>query len=240
MNVQDFILMHSDTQLKHIYDPAEYDPQAAHDYYERNKQLKGRKRTIKPVSKGRSGGSTTLLNKHRGKKIPPKPVKSAKQRNAEAAAKLPNLQAKLDRLKAILSELVRQAKERAGVDTSKETTSANLTKDTKTSSTKSSSTSTLTAQQKREAAKRSQEWREAHKTPEEKAKALEEQIAEVTQKIKELRDKAPTPPPPTPKKKVVHTTPDKIGRPPGDPHYGEDPPATPNKSTKPVPRRGRS
>lgn len=211
MTPDEIILKHADiklNELKHFYDPSDYDPQAAHNYYERTKQLKGRRRG---VTKARSGGSG-----HRAvsKKAP---TKTAAQRRAEIEAKLPAMQAKLDQLRSVLTELVRQAKERAGVDTAKETTSKNLTAKTSNTSTSQktdplvSEANRLTAQQKQEAAKRAQEWRDAHQTPEQKASALEQQIAEVSQKIADLRAQAPKP----------KST-------------------TANKSTKPVPRRGRS
>lgn len=69
---------------------AAYDPQKAHDYYERTKHLKGR---------DKSGGPTPHVQNHLAKKAPPAAVKSAEQKVTE-------IKGKLERLRTLLREKI--------------------------------------------------------------------------------------------------------------------------------------
>lgn len=178
--LEEILQEHGGTRLRHFYDPSEYDPQAAHDYYERHKKLKGRQPGAQKSSGGRRHSRASgLINKHGHAKVK---AKSPEQRRKEIEARVASLKAKLARLSQILQKLVKEAKQRSGVDTSTDTS----TKDTST--TKDTGPSKLTPQERKKAAERSKEYRDKHKdTPEEQAAQLEQKIAEVTQKIKDLR-----------------------------------------------------
>ena len=184
--LEDMLAVHGDIKLSHMYDPAEYDPQQAHEYYERHKKLKGRVAgSAKPVSRRRNSRAPHVIKKVATAKV--KPKKSPEQRRKEVEARVASLKAKLARLSQILEKLVREAKARSGVDVSQE----DPKKTASTSSDKKSSDSKLTPQEKKEAAKRSQEYRDKHKdTPEEQAAALQEKIDQISEKIRNLRAEA--------------------------------------------------
>lgn len=154
-----------------------YDPQKAHDYYVRTRHLKGRHGgSGHPLSSGRQGGG----NQHH----PPK--KSAKELQKEAHARVAALEKRLERLREVLRELVKQSKARAGVET----------KNTPTKKAAASGGGSkghdkpLTAAQKRDAAKRSEEYRKKHpehKSDDKKAKEVEAKIKDVREQIRKIR-----------------------------------------------------
>lgn len=161
MDVQEFILAHADVP---------YDPVKRREYYLKNRKLKGRqagKGEDKPL--GRTVGTNAI-------QAPSKPKSNLHETNAE---RVKALQDRLEHLRGVLRQLVKEAKGRSGAsDTQSKTT---------TSSGKggSSKDSKLTAQEKREAAKRSKEYREKHKDP--KAEEIQKKIQDALAKIKELR-----------------------------------------------------
>lgn len=186
-NLDDLMHSHGGISLAHIYDPAEYNPQQAHAYYEAHKKLKGRQHTLKQVPTGRHRHSRApvVLKKHVGKKLP---AKSAQQRRTEAEAKVKSLQGKLARLSQILAKLVKEAKARSGVVDDPAKAKAKTKADPSTSN---KPPSKLTPQQRKDAAKRAKEYRDTHApSPEEQAAVLEQKIADVSQKIKDLRAQA--------------------------------------------------
>jgi chromosome segregation ATPase len=172
MTPEELIMLHADLP---------YDPQKAHEYYLRTRELKGRSKGADNSSDGRSGSkSGGSQSAHRSAK----PKKSSKQRQAEIAALAAALDKKLARLKKALAVLVEQAKGRSGVDPH--------TDKKNTDSPKSSSETThRTAAQKSADAKRSKEYQEKHKNDPKTNKyveAIRKKIEEVRKKISDLRE----------------------------------------------------
>jgi len=166
-DLEQFVLSHTG---------APYDPQKARDYYLRNRVLKGRRPgAVKESGIGESSSQPPAKTKKPTTRTPA-------QRRAQRKAKVEALQARLDRLNTLLTELVKQAKARSGVET-KESPSKSSTK------TASKKTSDLTAKQKNAAAKASEKYREENKeTLAKQAEKLQGDIKEVRAKIKEVRD----------------------------------------------------
>lgn len=151
-----------------------YDRQKAHEYYMRRRHLKGRQKGSGQQPSGRQAG------------VHHTPKKSAKQLRKEADARVAALEKRLDRLREVLRELVKQAKAKSGV----ETKSTTPTKKAAASGGGSKKTEHLTAKQKKDAAERSAEYRKNHpekKAPEKDVKELRSDIEEVQAKIKKIR-----------------------------------------------------
>lgn len=180
--LEDILSVSGDIKLSHMYDPAEYDPQQAHLYYEQHKKLKGRQKAAQPVPVGRRNPrAPTILKKHGAAKIAPhvKP-KTPEQRRKEVEAKVAGLQHKLDHLKAVLAALVKQAKLLSGVKTPP--------KDNKTAAGNKQANAKLTPAEKKKAADYQKKYREQHQdTPEQHAQKLQQQIAEITTKIRDMK-----------------------------------------------------
>ena len=87
-----------------------YDPQKAHDYYMRNRKLKGRRPGAgRPAGPGRSPARQAVA-------VGGKPNRSkTKSRRAQLQAEKAHLEARLEHLKKVLEELVAAAKKRSGV-----------------------------------------------------------------------------------------------------------------------------
>lgn len=156
-----------------------YNAEQAHEYYIKNRQLKGRQPgAVKPVPKRRPVGR--LAVKAAPKKVAV-PKKSSAQIKAEANAAVKKLQAKLTSLQEVLAELVKQAKTRSGV-----TTPPKAVK-------KSTKTKAPTNAQKSAAAKAAHDYYEKHKasmpdaTPAEQEKALTTKIKAIEVKIKAVK-----------------------------------------------------
>lgn len=175
--------------LKH-----EYDPQKAHEYYLRTRDLKGR-------SRGMDGdGSTSRMPAAQPAKSTPRKSSTAKvstprkvapketieQRRARIKAATEQLKAKLEQLREVLRQLVNEAKVRSGGE---ETKNGGSTQP-ETASGKPK-TDDLTPAEKAEQAKKAHDYYEKHKqeTPEESITALQEKIAKVEERIRELRAK---------------------------------------------------
>lgn len=153
---------------------AEYDPVKRKEYYERTKQLKGRRRsseTYAPAARRTSFNRTVAAVK---------PV-SSNARSKSPTQTLNELEGRLKRLREVLQELVKQAKARSGVETKGSTSKSS-------SSTKAASSKPKTAAQKKEAAKNAKEYREKNETPSQKAAQLRKQIADVQKKIAKARE----------------------------------------------------
>lgn len=163
------------SELYHVYDAAK-----AHEYYLRVRKLKGRSRQGDATTNSRvkTGASTSA------KRLHSKPAKTQtnQKRRAEAKARVDALNARLDKLRSVLAELVKQAKARSGVETT--------TKKTTSSSSTSSSSTTKTASQKRDDAKRSAEYRKKNEPKTNlstEAKAVEAKIKQVKAQIEKMR-----------------------------------------------------
>lgn len=179
--------MHSvDEFLAELFHEEEYDPVKRREYYLRTRQLKGRPRggaSSGPVierpgqtneaSTTRPSGGTTLPAK-----TPPKPAGS----KTSIETRVAELQARLEKLRSVLRELVKQAKARSGVV-------EQPTKNPSTPSKPSDKKSTLTPQQQAAQEKAAREYYEKHKNEilEEQAKQLESQIKSVQEKIANMR-----------------------------------------------------
>jgi hypothetical protein len=101
-----------------------YDPQKAHEYYLRTRQLKGKHpggAQVIPLH-GRTKTGAVVLTPHH---------KSAKQLQNEAKVRTAALHQRLDRLKSVLALLVKQAKERSGVKVSDSRSPAQRQKEAK-------------------------------------------------------------------------------------------------------------
>lgn len=165
-------------ELKH-----EYDPVKRREYYLRNRELKGRRAgSSSPSPSSRQNqtvqGPYTRPNRSRGNT----------EARIHAEKRLEATQAKLERLKEVLAQLVKQAKARSGIETEDSSSKS------KTSSTKSTKTSNekLTTSEKKEAAKRSAEYRKKNpeKTGPRKEQAqVQAEIKEIQKQIADLREK---------------------------------------------------
>lgn len=162
--------------LSHARDPSSepYDAAKAHEYYLRNRKLKGRKTGIQqePVSR-------------RNKGLPTKPIvqKSSAQKAKERAAikgRVVALQARLAKLKEVLAELVKQAKARSGIETKTKTKDAASTTAQKAAEDKSSKE--YYEKNKAKIAAKAKKEAEANNVSD-----LEAQIKEIQQKIAEAR-----------------------------------------------------
>jgi prefoldin subunit 5 len=173
--------------LRHEYNAAD-----AHAYYLRTRDLKGRSRGMDgdgavgppPAAQpAKPNNFSTQPVKKTGpvlKKAVPVVKKTAEQRRKEIEAATEVLKSKLDGLRKILAELVKQARVRSGVESpSPESKPA----DTKTPA--------PTPKDKADEAKKAHDYYEQHKndTPEESVAALQTKIKAVEAKIRELRDK---------------------------------------------------
>ena len=167
-DVRDFIQHYTDQ----IYDPVK-----AHEYYERTKQLTGRKSGQATSSSGRKSSSNSSSSR---KTIAPE---SAAQKKAKFEAEVASLKSRLENLRALLRELVVEAKKRSGVD---------VTPEGETEPETSKTDDKLTPQQKAEKAKKSHEYYEETKgtlPSQEETHVLRQKIVLIEKKIAEMRVK---------------------------------------------------
>lgn len=159
---------------------ADYDKAKAHEYYLRNRHLKGRRRGQVQPTGGSAGGSqptghaTRLINKHAPKK------------QHSHSAEVDALKARLEKLRNILARLVEQAKKRSGVDTPAK--GAKKAAGGKGGGDKKGKGPPLTAKQKREAAARAKKSYERNKDKN-KDKSSSNEIEELQKKIADIRAK---------------------------------------------------
>ena len=150
----------------------DYDPVARREYYLKTRKLKGRRVGAGKTAVARHPSSGTASVKR------PSPTAkiSAKERRKAIEARVAALQARLDKLKKVLEELVRQAKLRSGVETPKKDTPSDKPEK-------------LTNKEKADAAERAKEFREKNKDPSlsAQAKALESKIKSVQARIKQMK-----------------------------------------------------
>lgn len=184
--------MSEENYLQHYN--AVYDPIKAHEYYMRTRKLKGRKlgQHLEPLSKNAGKAVTeSLVKKNATKPIPvthPK-IKTPEQQRRDVEFKVKRLKAELKRLHAILRRLLNQSQGRIVVDAKGKPVSS-TSKTAKPAGKASADSRKLTAAQKREAAKRSKEYYQKHKTEisaTEKEKQLKAQIHETGLKIAKAR-----------------------------------------------------
>lgn len=167
----------------------QYDPEQAHLYYLRTRELKGRTPGQSPEpTDPRSRGTVKPAP---GKRLPSKVIpskkqvdaKTAEQRRKETEAKIQALQGRLETLRKVLAQLVEQAKARSGVDTK----------------TPPKADDKKTTAEKKAASEASKKYYEKHKndptqqTPDEQVKQLESKVKAIQAKIQEMRDKLKAP-----------------------------------------------
>lgn len=154
--------------LAHVYDPVK-----AHEYYERTKKLKGRKRNA-----GRDGSVRAPSTEGRQAAPPPGRPKPKPAATSTLQARIAATEARLATLKDVLSQLVEAAKKRSGVDTETpaEKKAASNTPD-----------KPKTRQQKKEDAKRAKEAREKAQPPSQELRALQAEVRSVMAKIADAR-----------------------------------------------------
>lgn len=151
-----------------------YDPAKARAYYLRTRELKGRRRGMT---------KTTTSTRDRSGPSPPA-KKTPTQRRGEAETRVAELEARLERLRDVLEELVEAAKKRSGVDT-KPNKSEKSSDNSKTNESKKGEK--LSVSEKKEAAKRSQEYRDKNPSLNNQARELSSSIEDVQEQIRDAR-----------------------------------------------------
>lgn len=148
----------------------DYDAVKRHEYYLKTRKLHGR------VSK-----ATAPVGKSLAVRKPPV-KKNAAQRQKELTARVARLQAKFDRLQAALKIVIEAAQKRSGVDKN----SAEKAAENKYQSPKAfdptSKYEKKTQKQKNDAAKAAAKYRD-------KNKVLEDQVTDLNNKIKAIRER---------------------------------------------------
>lgn len=147
----------------------DYDPVKRHEYYLRNRKLKGRKKKALPVL---------------AKKPPAVKQKTAAQRQKELEAQVARLQAKFKRLQEALRVLVEAAQKRNGIDkNSAEKAAMDKYKKQETADPTSKYESRKKTHAQEVAAKKAAEkYRDEHR-------GLQEQVSDLNKKIKAIRER---------------------------------------------------
>lgn len=168
------------SDLSHMQQP--YDPAAAHLYYLRTRQLKGRQPAAIKTTTTRPPAKVVLKTPIKPKA---KPVvlskKEAAKLSAEAAKQVAALQKRLAQLRIVLRELVKLAKARSGIKTPPSKTHPAV------------GAAKLTPTEQKKAAAAAHAYYEKHKaqtkaaTPSEQKKQLEAQIKQIEAKIAAMR-----------------------------------------------------
>jgi hypothetical protein len=197
----------NDEFINELFHFRDYDPQARHLQYLRDRQLKGRQpaATVTTVPNRNGGVVAPSKSAPKPKTTPkpvPKPASGAATRTANQA-KVDALKKRLETLRTVLKGLVDKAQVRAGLPTDAEQASK------KAAGTKSAPpkkpAKELTAKQKADARKRSAEWyaKNKTKTVSQVTRELQSQIDDVNAKIKAMRSKLNIKASSIPKKKPV-------------------------------------
>jgi ribosomal protein S30 len=171
--------------MSELHHDVPYDPVRAHQYYLLRRQLKGRHKS-KKIEVGRTKAGAAI--KQTPKLIAPakhKP-KSPEQQRKEVEARVNHLKAQLESLRVVLRQLINKAQGRTVVDAKgKPVANPSVKKSSSAGSTH------LTTAQKREAAKRSADYRKKHPQKlsiQDKEKQLKQQVVETQMKIAKARD----------------------------------------------------
>ncbi len=165
-----------------------YDAAKAREYYLRTRVLKGRKPGGQQEGPGPRGNTATLTKSRGNTATSTKSGNNdSKKLAATAKTRTEALQARLDKLRDLLAQLVAQAKGRSGVE------KPSKSDDTQSPAEKQATDkgkSPLSAKEKTEAAKRSKEHYEKNKDlkgPSNEAAELTKDIAEVQEQIRDIR-----------------------------------------------------
>lgn len=182
-------ITHDEVKLLH----AEYDPVKAHEYYLRNRELKGKQPTVaKPTPMKRfATAQAPAPAKKTGAQYARKPLLNKKPMNtAQAKARVAGIQKRLGALENVLKDLMKQ---RAAIKPKK--TAAKKTAAKKTA-TKAEPKRQLTSKQQSDNRERSKQYYEDHKDPakpkakdsaKDSAKELDRKIALVKDQIKKTK-----------------------------------------------------
>jgi hypothetical protein len=197
----------NDEFINELFHFRDYDPQARHLQYLRDRQLKGRQpaatvTTVPNRNGGVVGPSKSAPKPKATPKPVPKPASGAATRTANQA-KVDALKKRLETLRTVLKGLVDKAQVRAGLPTDAEQASKKAA-GTKSAPSKKPAKE-LTAKQKADARKRSAEWyaKNKTKTVSQVTRELQSQIDDVNAKIKAMRSKLNIKASSIPKKKPV-------------------------------------
>lgn len=158
----------------------DYDPVKRRDYYLRTRDLKGREsRAVAPSPLVRSRSINSLPTNSAG------PQKTSPDRKTTEAL-IEELKVRLQKLRAVLDQLVNDARVRSGDSPVEKISGANAP---------SSSAPKQTAQEKADAAQRAKDYYEAHKDEilGQQVKDLSNKISTISEKIKEMLAKSETP-----------------------------------------------
>lgn len=163
-----------------------YNPQKAHEYYLRTRQLKGRQpAAAKPTPISRTAQVRTAPVK----KAAVKPaVKTRAQHRREVEAQIAAFEDRIKRLRETLRALVAAAQARSGVKPK----DIHKTSSTSKSSSQKKTSTHQTAKQKADAAKRAKAYYEKHKndTPDKQLADLKAKMADLEAKIREFKAQA--------------------------------------------------
>jgi hypothetical protein len=156
-----------------IHSSVDYNPAKAHEYYLRTRELSGR-----TSSSNSTSNTPTLATKTVSNIVKPTISKPSAETKQQVETRVADMKVRLTKLRKLLTELVKQAKARSGIDPTKDPNADPATKK-------------LTAAERKEAAKKQAEYRKKHPEEDvnisEEAKRLEEQIKDVNAKIAKAR-----------------------------------------------------
>lgn len=158
-----------------------YDSAKAHAYYLRTRHLKGRRSGSQQTTTGNRSGSQQTSGGRSGPRVNP-----AVTRHQQLEAQRKALEARLDRLREVLSELVAAAKKRSGVKDVVAPSPGDTPKDTAAKNEAAKKTVPLTAAQKKEKAAQAREAyaKEHPQSLPKELQALQEQIKDIHEQIK--------------------------------------------------------
>jgi hypothetical protein len=172
---------------------SEYDPVKAREYYLRTRQLKGRVKGRQDQPSGRQPAARqTTISRSRPASAP-KAAPKGKAGGGDLASQKKALEARLERLRDVLAELVEASKKRSGVETKAEKKA-----DKKSKSEPDKPEKKMTAKQKKAQAERAEKARkeEARKNPKPDKvtggdlEELREKIADIKAQIKKALEDA--------------------------------------------------
>lgn len=167
---------------------APYDPVKAHEYYIKNRQIKGRVPGAAEVPNSQSRSRSALSSPNRRSKTSSDRASGGKSRSAQMEVQKEMLEKRLDRLRDILAQKVKVAKARSGIKNDPvDKDESPAEKAAKNEANKKESA--LTVKQKRDkAAKAREEYKKEHGGD----TSLSSEIAQLQRQIVDIRAKIQT------------------------------------------------
>lgn len=155
-----------------------YDPQKAHEYYLRNRKLKGRKPAAAAVATSPARGGRPAVGANRSK---------TQSRQAELKAQKEHLEKRLERLREVLAQLVDAAKKRSGGDPNHKDKAPETPADKADRNKAAKKAKPETAAQKKERAKKAKETyeKEHPNSLSRDVDILQAQVADIHKKIQD-------------------------------------------------------